>query len=282
MTSLEMRSYGVRLSGMRSLRPESCQPSHATQAGFSLLEIIVVIVIIAILGVSVTRFMTQSVSGYLVTAERQRMALSVSAAGEQIARSLAEALPNSIRVGGNCLEWIPVLARTFYESVPITLASSAFEVLSSGAGHFAGGHAVVNPSVGATLYQPGNAAVLSAALASLPDGADGVMLTLSAAHRFLSDSPNKQLFLTGSPESYCSTGSLLVHHRGYGFNVGQVASPSAGSRAVMLTGLEPGSLQFRYAAASSVSGERVSWRFSMAGSDADRVFEQEVHLRYVP
>ncbi len=252
------------------------------QGGFTLLEMIIVMVVIAILGVSVTRFMTFSVSAYLDTAERQQVALAASAASEKILRALAQALPNSVRVGGGCLEWIPVQAQTIHLALPVGVPSANFSVLASGMGQVVSGHAVVNPQPGAGLYQPGVSGPLSSALATLPVGSDQVTLSLPSLHRFPAESPSRRLYLVSTPESYCVSGERLLHHRGYGFQAVMATPPVGGSRTVLLTGLQPGTVSFRHDPALAGGPERVGFRWRMAAPDGGWVVEQEVHLRHVP
>jgi MSHA biogenesis protein MshO len=85
--------------------------------GFTLIELIVVIVLLGITAVTLTTLITGSVRGYLDTANRQDSAAIARVALDRIARELREAMPQSIRISNNCLQFLPVVASTEYTSL---------------------------------------------------------------------------------------------------------------------------------------------------------------------
>jgi len=86
------------------------------QVGFTLVEMIMVIVISAILAVGVTRFMGQTVQSYADTGNRQQLATIGWIASERLSRELRTALPNSIRVNAiqSCIEFIPSVKKFYF------------------------------------------------------------------------------------------------------------------------------------------------------------------------
>ncbi len=82
--------------------------------GFTLVEMIVVIVITGIIGGIVAIFIRAPVQGYMDSARRAEMTDIADTATRRIARDLRLALPNSVRINGTCsgsttcyLEFIP-------------------------------------------------------------------------------------------------------------------------------------------------------------------------------
>ena len=74
---------------------------HARQRGFTLIELIVVIVITAIVAGMVTLFIRAPVQSYLDVAARAELADSADLATRRITRDVRLALPNSVRVTSN-------------------------------------------------------------------------------------------------------------------------------------------------------------------------------------
>ncbi len=79
-----------------------------TQHGFTLVELVMVIVILGIVGAMVAVFMRSPIDAYFDTARRAGLSDLADTATRRMARDLRKALPNSIRVpNAQCLEFIP-------------------------------------------------------------------------------------------------------------------------------------------------------------------------------
>src|SRR5690606_31531320 len=161
---------GRRGHGFQRLSGELLMNRQPGQQGFTLIELIMVIVIGGILAMGVTSFITHSVGGYVATARRQALGGAGMVAAEKLARAARNALPNSIRVSGNCLELIPVLAGSSYVSAPVTTAASSFQVAAYSATQSVEGRVAIYPINVAALYSPGTTTSLSSAVATLPAG----------------------------------------------------------------------------------------------------------------
>ena len=85
------------------------------QSGFTLIEMIVVIVITGIIGGMVAIFIRAPVQGYVHSANRAEMGDIADTALRRLARDIRTAVPNSVRVancGGTptCVEFLPTKA----------------------------------------------------------------------------------------------------------------------------------------------------------------------------
>ena len=126
------------------------------QRGFTLVEMIMVIVIMGIIGGIVAVFLRSPVEGYVASARRAEMTDIADTALRRINRDLRSALPNSVRVTGTCngtttcyLEFLPttgggryrasaaggtgscagVAGNTKGDALSFTTADTCFEVL---------------------------------------------------------------------------------------------------------------------------------------------------------
>lgn len=93
-------------------RTQPQPPTFGCQAGFTMVELSVVIVVLGILGAAVALFVRGPVAGYFSTIERAQLADSADLALRRLSRELLDALPNSVRVatsGGRIfIEFVPV------------------------------------------------------------------------------------------------------------------------------------------------------------------------------
>lgn len=79
------------------------------QRGFTLVELIMVIVIMGVIGGMVSVFMKSPIDAYIDSGRRAALTDVADTAARRIARDLQKALPNSIRVSTDqqCIEFIP-------------------------------------------------------------------------------------------------------------------------------------------------------------------------------
>lgn len=84
---------------------------HIQQSGFTLIEMIVVIVITGIIGGMVAMFIRAPVQGYVDSANRAEMGDIADTALRRLARDIRTAVPNSIRIANcgatPCVEFLP-------------------------------------------------------------------------------------------------------------------------------------------------------------------------------
>ena len=85
------------------------QRSGDSQRGFTLVELIMVIVIMGVIAGMITVFMKSPIDAYFASGRRAALTDIADTTVRRIARDLHRSLPNSVRVNGNnsCLEFIP-------------------------------------------------------------------------------------------------------------------------------------------------------------------------------
>lgn len=159
-------------------------PLSTRQAGFTLIEMVMVIVITGILGATIAVFLRAPVQGYMDSARRAELSDIADAAIRRMARDVRTAVPNSVRIancGENpCVEYLPAKDGARYRDNPaggsggctaagdeldFTVPDTCFEVIGSALTLLAGDQIVVGSvqSDGNPAYQDPAAAACGAA-----------------------------------------------------------------------------------------------------------------------
>ncbi len=201
-------------------------------AGFSLVELIVVILVLGIVSAGTAIYIVRGMQAYTDTVRRDRLTATARAATERVVRELRNALPNSIRVatdaGVACIEFIPVdSASAYLEDLAPQGSLSAFNAVPYAPPPAGNRYVVVYPYATAPLYAAANPGPV-AAYDPASNAAAGEV-RLAGAHAFAHDSPRRRFFLTGAPVSFCIDGASgrLERYTGYGFTAAPAAPPAA-------------------------------------------------------
>ena len=106
-------------------------------AGFTLVEMVVTVIVAAIISVGVVSYIGDSVEGFASSNNRSRLASSGRTVIDRIALELHNAVPNSVRLtapqpnGDQCLEMMPFLGATTYFNPSFTgTGNTKFEVVN--------------------------------------------------------------------------------------------------------------------------------------------------------
>lgn len=220
-----------------------------TCRGFSLIEIVVVILVMSILSIGLVQYILDTASGYSRTANRSDLSASGRVIIDRIAMDLHNALPNSVRItsayestdgpvtggdayaGDQCIEFIPILAGTTYidprfRPQPQTTTFTVVDLVPEydGASNL---FMAIYPRNNTQAYAVALTGTTTAAIAEVAvadsDDLDGINeITTTANHRYRRRSPTKRAFLTDEPISYCIKGERLYRYENYGFTSTQL------------------------------------------------------------
>lgn len=215
---------------------------NTSNAGFSMIEIIVAIVVMSILSIGLVEFITNTASSYTLSAARNQVSASGRVVIDRIAMELHNALPESVRIsavrtvtnadgfaGDQCLEFIPVRAATTYINPAFRPAAhkTTFNVIDLLPNHdgVTDVYAVIYPTSADDLYDADigagstTEAIVEVSVIADADAMDGVNeITTTTNHRFRRRSSVERIFITDQPVSFCVTDSKLYRYSNYGFN----------------------------------------------------------------
>jgi MSHA biogenesis protein MshO len=223
-------------------------PDHS--AGFTLVEMVVVLVLIGILAGLGVQFIRPAVDAYAATIKRSGLAENADLLARRLERDLHAALPNSIRVSGSALEFIPVAGGGLYRSsskivgggdvLRFDAADTSFDVLGPVPGYATGQSLVITnlgSGSGADAYAGSNRSSISST-----NGSDTIFSTDASPHvvsfgskQFLVPSPDSRFHIVDAPVSYVcdTTAKTIKRYQGYGWNAAQASPPVGGTQATV-------------------------------------------------
>jgi MSHA biogenesis protein MshO len=202
--------------------------------GFSLVEMVVVITIVAILAAAATQLIRNPAQSFIDSENRANLTDRVDTALRRIARDIRNALPNSIRTTTNgadsFIEFMPVKAAGRYRAevgssvsdnpLDFSLSADTFDVLGSSVTIAAGDKLVIyNLGIaGSDAYEGTNIRALQTT---------GTLSTLSfSGGTFPQASPSSRFYVVSTPVTYACdmTNHVLLQYSGYAIQSAQPAS----------------------------------------------------------
>lgn len=201
------------------------------QHGFSLIELVAVIVLLGIIAISTTQFISQGVGVYVDTVRRDNLQQQSRFAIERISRELANALPGSVRVDSDattqCLEFVPIKdASTYLNTITGVGALTSLDIVDVGYSYVAGDSLAVYTLDNSRVYSVSSNVV---ALTGEAAGPQANTRSLNfASTTFTEESPSQRVYMISTPVSFCAQDNRLTRHADYGFSATQSLPPNNG------------------------------------------------------
>jgi MSHA biogenesis protein MshO len=198
-----------------------------SQSGFTLIELVTVIVVLGILSVGVSGFLKFGLQIFVDATDRDKILSSARFAIERLNRELRAAVPNSTRIsaGGTCIEFTPIAYSSVYIDIPVSPeANSTTATLVPKATTFTAVEAdnysvVVYPLNSNDIYQAVAAKTFPLKSGDFSGSLTPHTLTFFSSISFAEDSTTQRLFIIKKAVMYChENSSELVRYNVNGHN----------------------------------------------------------------
>ncbi|MBB1319686.1 type II secretion system protein [Shewanella sp. SR43-4] len=218
---------------------------HPKIAGFTLIEMVTVILILGIIVVGISSFVVFGTRIFVESSAVDQV-LSQSRFGiERMTRDIRRAVPNSMRVltatdgSYQCLELLPISASTSYIDAPFFPQSvqNTLTAIKSVRSINAAQSVLIYPLTASEVYNPQGLTAKRFLVQSVAESGDLLTITLTQSIRFTEASPLKRLYVAQSPLSYCfinTAGNVdLRLYQQYGYKAVQPSPADMGNGVLM-------------------------------------------------
>jgi MSHA biogenesis protein MshO len=190
--------------------------------GFSLIELIVVIVVLGVLATGISTFISFGTQVYTDATSREQVLSSARFAIERLNREIRNALPNSVCLtntangecdedASQCLKFTPIIEATTYLDIPVIPepASNRIKLIKFTESFDADWDVIVYPLNAEDIYDPNGKIFPVLKPINIDDTRDDWEIELKDAIHFSDDSPTQRIFFIKDPVSYCLIGGEL-------------------------------------------------------------------------
>lgn len=184
--------------------------------GFTLIELIIAMILLAILSVGVSSFLQFGSQLYADATARDQILSSARFAIERLNREIRSSLPNSARITSNaCLEFMPIQSSAIYVDIPVspdlasdevTIVPASTTVSSADVINF---NAIVYPLSSNDVYIASNQKFypIDSANYSVDPTNTPHVLTLESTELFAEESTTNRVYFMGDSVMYCIEGN---------------------------------------------------------------------------
>lgn len=258
--------------------------------GFTLIELVTVMVILGVLAVGISSFLQFGSRIYLETNDRSQLIASARFAIERLNREVRHALPNSprLRNGNQCLEFRPIKAAAIYTDIPLAPLppSSTIKVIRFDDSAFSNDlELIIYPLTSDEAYSPSSK--ISAIASNNPafnQALDEWPITLNNPIQFTEGSPTHRVFFIEQPISYCIEASELYRYQNYsGYlanGVPDVSSAPTALKVLMAESLDASGFQVN--SASQLRSGNILITLNFRKNDEQVSFNNEIQVPNVP
>jgi MSHA biogenesis protein MshO len=191
-------------------------------SGFTLIELVSVIVILGVLAVGISSFLKFGTQIYAETTARDQIISSARFAIERLNREVRHALPNSLRTyvnasGYSCLQFTPIIASSTYIDLPVLpeLAQTTLEVIPFNDDNF--NQVIADYTIKAIVYpldinDLADGSDKNHALSSLDKSVEPWVVNFVVPVQFESDAPSERVYFISDTVDFCLAGTTLTRN----------------------------------------------------------------------
>ncbi|MEZ8584788.1 PilW family protein [Vibrio cyclitrophicus] len=216
--------------------------------GFTLIEMIITILLLSIVGLFLGNVIQQGMGIYVDSTAREALIQQGKFVTERMTRELREAVPNSILIENDCIEFLPIINSAIYQELPAPEAKSAvIRILPIDKSIYQGERVIVYPNDPNSMrLDPaieGQIAEVKEDVDFTTSAAVMVNVELTQATGFETSSPSKRLYFYLAPVAYCHVNARIFRYADYPLSRMSLSPESLGNGVLIAENVKDAAFQ---------------------------------------